>query len=185
MTNPLNPLSGLAASIANLAELWELKASLGTLMGLVCAYIGADAVLVWLLILAMCMDFVLGITDAIHRHCFRCRALERGALKVVYYSVYLGVVAIMNASLSHAVMVQLPLLNLFISYLTLTEVVSITGHLLTLGWPVPAVLLSILARTKKGVAARMEQRLDSALGIDEDDPAAAPEPKKDDRDADI
>lgn len=159
MMNPINPLSYAAISWANISELWALKSSIATFVAGACAIIGADAVLIWLLLLAMCLDFTLGVSDAIHRRHFRCRTLERGALKLVYYSAYLGVVSLVNASLSRACGMELPLLNLFTAYLTLTEAVSITAHMQSLGWPVPALLLRVVCGSRKHI----EKRVDTVL----------------------
>lgn len=159
MMNPVSPISYAAISWMNLSELWALKSSVSAFVTGICVFIGADAMLIWLLILAMCADFLLGVSDAVHRHHFRCRALERGSLKLVYYCAYLGVVALVNASLSRAFGMELPLLNLFTAYLTLTEAVSITAHMQSLGWPVPALLLRVVSGSRKHV----EKRVDAVL----------------------
>lgn len=159
MMNPVNPASYAAISWMKLSELWALKSSISAFVAAGCAFIGADTVLVWLLLLAMSADFILGVSDAVHRRHFRCRALERGSLKIVYYCAYLGVVGLVNASLSRACHMELPLLNLFTAYLTLTEAVSITAHMQALGWPVPALLLRLVSGSRK----QIEKRVDTVM----------------------
>ena len=163
MMNPISPLSYAAISWANLSELWAIKSSVSAFVTGACVAIGADVMLIWLLLLAMCVDFTLGVADAIHRRHFRCRALERGSLKLVYYCAYLGLVSIVNASLSRACCMELPLLNLFTAYLTLTEAVSITAHMQALGWPVPSLLLRVVSGSRKHI----EKRVDDVMPDDE------------------
>ena len=70
-----------------------------------------------------------GMADAFRRDRFKCRAVAFGATKIFWYIVYLCIVGLMNRSLSIAMGVRVPLLDLFAAYLVASDCVSITGHL--------------------------------------------------------
>ena len=80
------------------------------------ALFGGDAFIMWLLLSVMCADFLLGFTDAARRKHIRCRAMGRGALKFVYYFSYIGLVGVVNVSLSRSFGIHVPLLDMFMSY---------------------------------------------------------------------
>lgn len=156
MMPPVTPTSdSLAASLLTLVDLWQIKSVLTLGVSTICAWIGADAYLVTVLAIAMTIDFVLGIYSAFRRGHFRCRAMQYGILKYLWYSAYIAVVGLVNISVARSFHINLPLLNLFISYLTLTESVSIVGHLQAIGVPVPELLSSIVNRSKRRVESKI------------------------------
>ena len=95
----------------------------------------------------MVADFAFGVADAARRRHFRCRMLWHGALKFLYYMAYIGIVDMVNASLSRSFGgVYMPFLNLFIVYLIITDAVSVIAHMQRLGIPVPDLLRRVLLR---------------------------------------
>lgn len=162
MMPPVTPTSdSLLASLLTLVDLWQVKSVMTIGVSTICAWIGADAYLVTVLAIAMTIDFVLGVYSAFRRGHFRCRAMQYGALKYVWYSAYIAVVGLVNISIARSFHVNLPLLNLFISYLTLTESVSIVGHLQAIGVPVPELLRSIVNRSKHQVETKIDKMTDA------------------------
>ena len=72
-----------------------------------------------------------------------------------------------NASLSRSFGgFDMPLLNLFIAYLIITDAVSVIAHMQRLGIPVPDLLRRVLLRSKR----KVERRVDEAVGGDDDAP---------------
>lgn len=128
---------------------WEIKASLGTAFAAICSFFDIDEKMLLFLCIAITADFILGVADAIKRSHFRCRAVEYGGLKFVYYALYLGTVGLVNSSLSHSMGMHFPLLDLFISYLVATDCISITRHLRNMGVPVPPLMELLLKKAKK------------------------------------
>jgi toxin secretion/phage lysis holin len=157
MMSTISHAATFKATYAALLELWEMKAVCGATFATICAGAGCDYVLVLTLWLAMFCDFLFGVADACKRRHFRCRTMERGAQKLVWYFIYMGLVWMVNVAISHSVGFDSPLLNWFLAYLTLTEAVSIVAHLKSLGVPIPPLLLYIVNRSKKGVEEKVEQ----------------------------
>ena len=68
------------------------------------------------------------------------------------YCLYLLIVGVVNASLSRSFGgFDMPLLNLFIAYLIITDAVSVIAHMQRLGIPVPDLLRRVLLRSKRKV----------------------------------
>ena len=88
--------------------------------------------------------------------------LAHGALKFPAYCLYLLIVGVVNASLSRSFGgFDMPLLNLFIAYLIITDAVSVIAHMQRLGIPVPDLLRRVLLRSKR----KVERRVDGPTGI--------------------
>ena len=98
--------------------------------------------------------------DAYKRRRFRCRAVVFGTTKIFWYVVYIGIVSAINQTVSYSVDYRLPLLDLFMSYLCASDCVSITGHLQSLGVPVPPLLRFIVKSTKKNTEKQIHTVLD-------------------------
>ncbi len=169
MMKPFVPWDGFIDYWAGLWAAWEIKASLGMAFAAVCSFFDVDERMIAFLCLAVTADFLLGVADAVKRDRFKCRAVEYGLLKIVYYVVYIGTVGLVNVSLSISLGYHLPLLDLFISYLIATDCISITAHLRSMGVPVPPLLVAILKKTKKRAEKNTNKVLDGKEhGHDED-----------------
>jgi hypothetical protein len=66
----------------------------------------------------------------------------------------------MNRSLSIAMGVRVPLLDLFAAYLVASDCVSITGHSQSMGVPVPPLLKEMARKAKKKTARKIEKIVD-------------------------
>ena len=159
MMQPPAPLEGLAYYTQSLLALWPEKAVIGSCV--------AGAYLLWMLGAMLVADFAFGLADAVRRRHFRCRMLAHGALKFPAYCLYLLIVGVVNASLSRSFGgFDMPLLNLFIAYLIITDAVSVIAHMQRLGIPVPDLLRRVLLRSKR----KVERRVDEAVGGEDDAP---------------
>ncbi len=138
MMQPPAPLEGLAYYTQSLLALWPEKAVIGSCVAGAVSLFGGDAYLLWMLGAMLVADFAFGLADAVRRRHFRCRMLAHGALKFPAYCLYLLIVGVVNASLSRSFGgFDMPLLNLFIAYLIITDAVSVIAHMQRLGIPVP------------------------------------------------
>ena len=152
---PPAPMEGLAYYTQSLLALWPEKAVIGSCVAGAVSLFGGDAYLLWML------------GDAVRRRHFRCRMLAHGALKFPAYCLYLLIVGVVNASLSRSFGgFDMPLLNLFIAYLIITDAVSVIAHMQRLGIPVPDLLRRVLLRSKR----KVERRVDEAVGGEDDAP---------------
>ena len=157
MMQPPAPLEGLDYYTQSLLALWPEKAVIGSCVAGVVSLFGGDGYLLWML--------GFGLADAVRRRHFRCRMLAHGALKFPAYCLYLLIVGVVNASLSRSFGgFDMPLLNLFIAYLIITDAVSVIAHMQRLGIPVPDLLRRVLLRSKR----KVERRVDEAVGGDDD-----------------
>ena len=160
---PPAPMEGLAYYTQSLLALWPEKAVIGSCVAGVVSLFGGDAYLLWMLGAMLVADFAFGLADAVRRRHFRCRMLAHGALKFPAYCLYLLIVGVVNASLSRSFGgFDMPLLNLFIAYLIITDAVSVIAHMQRLGIPVPDLLRRVLLRSKR----KVERRVDEAVGGD-------------------
>lgn len=165
MMQPPAPMEGLAYYTQSLLALWPEKAVIGSCVAGVVSLFGGDAYLLWMLGAMLVADFAFGLADAVRRRHFRCRMLAHGALKFPAYCLYLLIVGVVNASLSRSFGgFDMPLLNLFIAYLIITDAVSVIAHMQRLGIPVPDLLRRVLLRSKR----KVERRVDEAVGGDDD-----------------
>ena len=161
------PMEGLAYYTQSLLALWPDKALVGSCVAGVVSLFGGDVYLLWMLAVMMVADFAFGVADAARRRHFRCWMLWHGALKFLYYMAYIGIVDMVNASLSRSFGgVYMPFLNLFIVYLIITDAVSVIAHMQRLGIPVPDLLRRVLLRSKR----KVERRVDEAVGGEDDAP---------------
>ena len=123
---PPAPLEGLAYYTQSLLAFWPEKAVIGSCVAGVVSLFGGAAYLLWMLGAMLVADFAFGLADAVRRRHFRCRMLAHGALKFPAYCLYLLIVGVVNASLSRSFGgFDMPLLNLFIAYLIITDAVSV------------------------------------------------------------
>ena len=167
MMQPPAPMEGLAYYTQRLLALWPEKAVIGSCVAGAVSLFGGDAYLLWMLGAMLVADFAFGLADAVRRRHFRCRMLAHGALKFPAYCLYLLIVGVVNASLSRSFGgFDMPLLNLFIAYLIITDAVSVIAHMQRLGIPVPDLLRRVLLRSKR----KVERRVDEAVGGEDDAP---------------
>lgn len=160
MMKPFAPWDGFWEAWSSMVAAWEVKATAGMLIAAFCSFLDLDERLVWFLCFAVAGDFLCGMADAFRRDRFKCRAVAFGATKIFWYIVYLCIVGLMNRSLSIAMGVRVPLLDLFAAYLVASDCVSITGHLQSMGVPVPPLLKEMARKAKKKTARKIEKIVD-------------------------
>lgn len=155
-----SPSEGIAYYTQSLVAMWPEKAAVSSFLTGVVALFDGDAFILWLLVGMMAADFLFGFADAARRRHIRCRTMGRGVLKFVYYMSYIGLVGVVNASLSRSFGIHVPLLNLFMSYLIITDTISVMAYMRRLGIPVPGLLLRIVARSRSRIERDVSKTLD-------------------------
>lgn len=163
MMRPIAPWDGFLETWSGMVAAWEIKATAGAAFAAVCSFLDIDQRMIFFLCLAVIIDFVCGVIDAIKRKRFRCRAVVFGITKIWWYIIYIGIVSCINQTLSQAFFgFRMPLLDLFVAYLVASDCVSITGHLQSMGVPVPPLLKHIALWSKKATEQKTEHILDKA-----------------------
>ena len=171
MMRPIAPWDGFITTWTGMLSAWEVKASAGAAFAAVCSFLDIDQRMVFFLCLAVMIDCFCGILDAYKRKRFRCRAVAYGITKIWWYIIYIGIVSCINQTLSTAFFgFRMPLLDLFVAYLVASDCVSITGHLQSMGVPVPPLLRNIALWSRKATEKRTEKILDEATNKDVEKP---------------
>lgn len=167
MMKPIAPWDGFVTTWTGMLSAWEVKASAGAAFAAVCSFLDIDQRMVFFLCLAVIIDFLCGMLDAYKRKRFRCRAVAYGVTKIWWYIIYLGIVSCINQTLSAACFgFRMPLLDLFVAYLVASDCVSITGHLQSMGVPVPPLLKSIALWSKNATEKKTETIINKAADKD-------------------
>jgi toxin secretion/phage lysis holin len=161
MMKPIAPWQGFLEAWSGIVAGWEVKAAAGTAFAALCSFLDMDQRIAFILCIAIAADFFLGMLDAAKRGRFRCRAVVFGTTKIFWYIIYIGIVSAINQTISYSLSYRFPLLDLFMSYLVASDCVSITGHLQSLGVPVPALLKYIVKGTHKNTSKKIKKIVDS------------------------
>ena len=147
-----------------LAALWPVKAGLAV----VAAWFSTEPTLLYWLVAMWCADLGFGLTEAFKRGKFSCRILKRGALKIPAYCLYVIMVAAVDACMEIAFHMELPVLEAFLAYLVAQESVSVMGHMIRLGLPVPPMVRRILLHGKMKIEKNIDNLLDDNEEIKKD-----------------
>jgi|GEM_PF-1399903 len=145
-----------------LVALWPVKAALAA----VAAWLSAEPGLLYWLTSMWCADLAFGLFEAFRRGKFSCRMLKRGGMKIPAYCLCITLVAAVDACMEMAFGVSVPLLEGFLAYLVAQESVSVMGHMIRLGLPVPPMVRRILLHGKRTVEKKLDDVLDDKDGGD-------------------
>ena len=140
-----------------LVAFWPAKAGIAA----VAAWISTEPGLLYWLVGLWVVDFAFGLYESISRGKFSCRVLKRGGLKIPAYCLYIFLVAAVDACTEMALHMSLPILELFLAYLVAQESISVMGHLIRLGLPVPPIVRRILLHGKKKIEKQVDDLLDA------------------------
>lgn len=132
-----------------LADMWPQKLVLSGIFGSLCSFFYADALLLWIWVLAIFADFVVGIVKARKSNEeITCQKLQQGGVKIVLYLVYFLIAGTAGMSANRILEISgfphVPILNGFLFYFTFTELRSITRNIEEMGYKVPALLKTFL-----------------------------------------
>ncbi len=156
MTENLADISYYAQA---LAVFWPVKAALAAIAG----WFGTEPDFIYWLAAAWALDWLFGLIEAFRRHRFSCRAIKRGALKLPSYSLCMILVYGADVCIEKASHVDLPILEFALAYLAIQESISVFGHMIRLGLPVPRFFHRMLLHGKH----KIEKKVDDLLDVDE------------------
>lgn len=160
----VGPVDGLAYYTQSLLAWWPQKVAISAVVGGCTQFFGGDVVLVWMVCAMWAADFAFGLTEALRRGRFSCRLFGRGVLKLPTYCLYLALVGAVSVSLSRSMGISLPLLDMFCAYLLATDAVSVMGHMIRLGLPVPRTLRRVILRGQAKIKRSVETLFDDHGG---------------------
>jgi toxin secretion/phage lysis holin len=134
----------LGGYLREMAAHFPEKLTLSGLAGFIGALMGGTGAAVNVLVMLMTVDFVLGFWRACRLQAVSASKLKAGCLKYVFYGLSIIVMAGVDFVVGQNVPVKLPLRDLFVAYLCISEGLSALEHLAFFGVPVPSKLRSAL-----------------------------------------
>ena len=157
--NDINWLHAIHYYCDRLLELWPGKVALGTALAAVPAALGIDHVLFGVLLASVMGEMLTRIIVHCKRGKSLCRGLHHGLVRYSCYFFFLLMAVGVDISLRRALGFALPVTDVFMAYLVLTDCASIIGHLVWLGVPVPPLLVVLVT----GGRTRLEKTVEDAV----------------------
>lgn len=156
--NDINWLHAIHYYCDRLLELWPGKVALGTALAAVLTALGIDHVLFGVLLASVMGEMLTRIIVHCKRGKSLCRGLHHGLVRYSCYFFFLLMAVGVDISLRRALGFALPVTDVFMAYLVLTDCASIIGHLVWLGVPVPPLLVvppTLYAAARKLIAVEL------------------------------
>lgn len=136
---------------------WPIK----TVFASIAAFFGTEQILfIWLFVM-LAADLGFGLVESIMRKRFSCKVLARGVVKIPAYCLYIFLVGAMDMTVEKAIHLNMPFLELFIAYLVSCDAVSVMGHAIRLGMPMPKRIRRVILHTQLKVEGQLNDILDS------------------------
>lgn len=157
--NDINWLHAIHYYCDRLLELWPGKVALGTALAAVLTALGIDHVLFGVLLASVMGEMLTRIIVHCKRGKSLCRGLHHGLARYSCYFFFLLMAVGVDISLRRALGFALPVTDVFMAYLVLTDCASIIGHLVWLGVPVPPLLVVLVT----GGRTRLEKTVEDAV----------------------
>lgn len=157
--NDINWLHAIHYYCDRLLELWPGKVALGTALAAVLTALGIDHVLFGVLLASVMGEMLTRIIVHCKRGKSLCRGLHHGLVRYSCYFFFLLMAVGVDISLRRALGFALPVTDVFMAYLVLTDCASIIGHLVWLGVPVPPLLVVLVT----GGRTRLEKTVEEAV----------------------
>ena len=157
--NDINWLHAIHYYCDRLLELWPGKVALGTALAAVLTALGIDHVLFGVLLASVMGEMLTRIIVHCKRGKSLCRGLHHGLVRYSCYFFFLLMAVGVDISLRRALGFALPVTDVFMAYLVLTDCASIIGHMVWLGVPVPPLLVVLVT----GGRTRLEKTVEEAV----------------------
>lgn len=157
--NDINWLHAIHYYCDRLLELWPGKVALGTALAAILTALGIDHVLFGVLLASVMGEMLTRIIVHCKRGKSLCRGLHHGLVRYSCYFFFLLMAVGVDISLRRALGFALPVTDVFMAYLVLTDCASIIGHLVWLGVPVPPLLVVLVT----GSRTRLEKTVEDAV----------------------
>jgi len=157
--NDINWLHAIHYYCDRLLEMWPGKVALGTALAAALTALGIDHVLFGVLLASIMGEMLTRIIVHCKRGKSLCRGLHHGLVRYSCYFFFLLMAVGVDISLRRALGFALPVTDVFMAYLVLTDCASIIGHLVWLGVPVPPLLVVLVT----GGRTRLEKTVEDAV----------------------
>lgn len=157
--NDINWLHAIHYYCDRLLELWPGKVALGTALAAILTALGIDHVLFGVLLASVMGEMLTRVIVHCKRGKSLCRGLHHGLVRYSCYFFFLLMAVGVDISLRRALGFALPVTDVFMAYLVLTDCASIIGHLVWLGVPVPPLLVVLVT----GGRTRLEKTVEDAV----------------------
>ena len=158
--NDINWLHAIHYYCDRLLELWPGKVALGTALAAVLTALGIDHVLFGVLLASVMGEMLTRIIVHCKRGKSLCRGLHHGMVRYSCYFFFLLMAVGVDISLRRALGFALPVTDVFMAYLVLTDCASIIGHLVWLGVPVPPLLVVLVTGGRSRLAKTVEEAVE-------------------------
>lgn len=135
----------------NLIEFWPSKAAIGTFVAGVCAFFGMEQTLACLCFGTLTFDMIFRLIILAKRQKPICHGLKRGIPRYVFYMMFIVMSWVVQVTLGLSLGISLPVVDIMLAYLILTDMASIIGNMYYLGMPVPHFLPALLQGGKKKI----------------------------------
>lgn len=140
---------------ACLAAYWPDKLALGAVVTGLCAMLGMDAPLAYLCFGMLTLDMATRVAVHCKRDRPLCRGLKRGIPRYICYLLCILLAWAVQFAIERSLGARLPVVDLIMAYLVLTDCASVIGHLHYLGMPVPGVLKALVLGGRRGIERRV------------------------------
>ena len=153
-----------AYAASRLADYWPDKLAIGAAFTGLCAMLGMDAPLAYLCFGMLTLD----MTTRVAVHCKRdrplCRGLKRGIPRYICYLLFILLAWAVQFAVERALGARLPIVDLIMAYLVLTDCASVIGHLHYLGVPVPGILKSLVLGGRRKIESQVQNITETGDG---------------------
>lgn len=158
-------IESAVAMLTGLAQEWQGKMALGAIVTSICELMHIDEVLLYICFFMLTADMISRTIVLTKRDRSMCRGLKRAIPRYCFYLLFIILAWTVQFAVFRSLNVDIPVTNLVIAYLILTDCASVIGHLVYLGVPVPALIKTIVVGSKK----KVEKTAKTALDIDENE----------------
>lgn len=154
--NDINWIRSLDSNFADLEQWFAGKLFLGTCVSAACGMLGIDLLLFYFLVGALTTESIVRAILSCRRNRGLCRGLQRGITRYICYGAFLFMAMSLQVAFKRSLGLAIPVADIFMCYLIITDCSSILGHLHALGVPIPRGLRFMIVGGKKRIENRIE-----------------------------
>lgn len=152
-----------------LRDFWDWKLAIGVWLSLLCEELHMDTLLAKLCFYTLVADICLGMRLAYMRKRPVCRALKRDLPRIICYLLSVVLAGVVQITFERALQLDMPVINLALGYLILTDCTSVIGKLDRLGYQIPALFKLVAFGGRRTV----EKKIEDVIGDISEEPKDA------------
>lgn len=146
--NDINWIRSLDTNFENLEQWFAQKLAFGAAVSAICVALGVDLLLFYVLLGALTGETIARAAVACRRNRGLCRGLQRGIMRYICYGIFLLIAVALQVAFKRSLGLAIPVADIFMCYLILTDCSSILGHLHALGVPIPKALRFMVVESR-------------------------------------